>query len=44
MSNSNEQSTNTANSENDNIIENSLTAVQIQQEYFENLADCDWIK
>ncbi|KAI5651889.1 hypothetical protein NE865_00226 [Phthorimaea operculella] len=29
----------------DNTLENfALSPVQIQQEYFENLADCDWVK
>ncbi|XP_022130801.2 uncharacterized protein LOC111004203 [Pieris rapae] len=38
------QTSQSENMENDMFNEINLTPVQIQQQYFENLPDCDWIK
>lgn len=39
-----DQTLQSANNENVNLTEISLSPIQIQQQYFENLPDCDWIK
>ncbi|XP_045497101.1 uncharacterized protein LOC123695327 [Colias croceus] len=41
---SNDQSSLMPSDENENLTSIKLSPVQIQQEYFENLPDCDWVK